>query len=146
MVREVWQVAGEDRIHLASDTVSSLGAVAGVVVGNHTRALPSLDGFFTSEDECGGIGPRKGTKMRIELRSALVGGAAAIALLAVPGAALASQGDDASIDSSYPATTAMSDMPPGMQIMMSSPGHERFMTSPGHEHVMTSPGHQAMMD
>jgi hypothetical protein len=84
--------------------------------------------------------------MRIELRSALVGGAAAIALLAVPGAALASQGNDASIDSSYPATAAMSDMPPGMQMMMSSPGHGKFMTSPGHEHVMTSPGHQAMMD
>lgn len=80
--------------------------------------------------------------MRIELRSALVGSAAAIALIAVPGTALASQGNDAGIDSSYPATAAMSDMPPGMHMMMS----ERFMTSPGHEHVMTSPGHQAMMD
>lgn len=86
------------------------------------------------------------TMMRIQLRSALVGSAAAIALLAVPGAALASQGNDASIESSYPATVAMSDMPPGMHMMMNSPGHERFMASHGHEHVMNSPGHQAMTD
>ena len=86
------------------------------------------------------------TKMRIQLRSALVGSAAAIALLAVPGAALASQGNDASIESSPSATVAMSDIPPGMQTMMNSPGHEYFMASPGHEHVMNSPGHQAMMN
>jgi hypothetical protein len=84
--------------------------------------------------------------MRIQLRSAVVGSAAAIALLAVPGAALASQGNDASIKPSPSATVAMSDMPPGMHIMMNSPGHENFMASPGHEHVMTSPGHLAMMD
>lgn len=84
--------------------------------------------------------------MRIQLRSALIGSAAAIALLAVPGAALASQGNDASIESSYPATVAMSDVPHGMRMMMNSPGHEKFMASPGHEHVMNSPGHQAMMD
>ena len=82
--------------------------------------------------------------MRIQLRSALVGSAAAIALLTVPGAALASQGNDASIESSESAAVAMSDMPPGMHMMMNSPGHEEFMTSPGHEHVMNSPGHQAM--
>ncbi|GEP34317.1 hypothetical protein NSZ01_20850 [Nocardioides szechwanensis] len=85
------------------------------------------------------------TNMRIQLRSALVGSAAAIALLAVPGAALASQANDASITSSPTATVAMSDMPPGMHMMMNSPGHENFMASPGHEHVMNSPGHQAMM-
>ena len=84
--------------------------------------------------------------MRIQLRSALVGSAAAIALLAVPGAALASQGNDASIESSYPATVAMSDMRSGMHMMMDSPGHESLMASPGREHVMNSPGHQAMMD
>lgn len=86
------------------------------------------------------------TKMRIRLRSALVGSAAAIALLAVPGAALASQGNDASIESSPSAPVAMSDMPPGMLTMMNSPGHENYMASPGHEHVMNSPGHQAMMN
>jgi len=84
--------------------------------------------------------------MRIQLRSALVGTAATIALLAVPGAALASQGNDASIESSPTATGAMSDTPPGMNTMMNSPGHENFMASPGHGHVMNSPGHQAMMD
>lgn len=84
--------------------------------------------------------------MRIHLRSALVGSAAAIALLALPGAALASQGSDASIESDPTATVAMSDMAPGMHMMMNSPGHERFMASPGHEHVMNSPGQQAMMD
>lgn len=84
--------------------------------------------------------------MRIQLRSALVGSAAAIALFAVPGAALASQGNDGSVESSPTATVAMSGMPPGMHVMMNSPGHERFMASPGHEHVMNSPGHQAMMD
>lgn len=84
--------------------------------------------------------------MRIQLRSALVGTAAAIALLAVPGAALASQDNDASIKSSPTANVAMSEMPPGMHMMMNSPGHENFMVSPGHEHVMNSPGHQAMMD
>lgn len=70
--------------------------------------------------------------MKIHLRSALVGSAAVIALLAAPGAALAAQGN--------------STMPPGMQVMMNAPGHEHFMASPGHEHVMNSPGHQAMMD
>ena len=84
--------------------------------------------------------------MRIQLRSALVGSATAIALLAVPGTALASQGNDASIESSPTATVAMGNMPLGMHMMMNSPGHERFMASPGHEHVMNSPGHQAMMD
>lgn len=84
--------------------------------------------------------------MRIQLRSALVGTAATIALLAAPGAALASQGNDASIESSPTATGAMSDTPRGMNTMMNSPGHENFMASPGHEHVMNSPGHQAMMD
>ena len=84
--------------------------------------------------------------MRIQLRSALVGSAAVIALLAVPGAAVASQGNGASIQPSPSATVAMSDMPPGMHMMMNSPGHENFMASSGHEHVMNSPGHQAMMD
>lgn len=70
--------------------------------------------------------------MKIHLRSAIVGSATAIALLAVPGAAFASQGNG--------------EMPPGMSVMMNAPGHEHFMSSPGHEHVMTSPGHQAMMD
>ncbi len=84
--------------------------------------------------------------MRFQLRVALVGSAAAIAVLAVPGTALASQGNDARIESSPPATVAMSDVPAGMHMMMNSPGHERFMASPGHEDVMNSPGHQAMMD
>lgn len=84
--------------------------------------------------------------MRIQLRSALVGSAVAIALLAVPGAALASQGNDASFESSPSATVAMTDLPPGMHMMMNSPGHEEFMASPGHERVMNSPGHQAMVD
>ncbi len=86
------------------------------------------------------------TNMRIQLRSALVASAAAIALLALPGAALAAQDNVASIESSPTATVAMSEMPPGMHMMMNSPGHEHFMVSPGHEHVMNSPGHQAMMD
>lgn len=84
--------------------------------------------------------------MRIRLRSALVGSATAIAVLAVPGAALASQGNDATIEPSSTATVAMNDMPPGMHTMMNSPGHEKFMASSGHEHVMSAPGHQAMMD
>ena len=84
--------------------------------------------------------------MKMQLRSALVGSATVIALLAVPGAALASQDNGASIESSATDTVAMSEMPPGMHVMMNSPGHERFMQSPGHEHVMNSPGHQAMMD
>lgn len=71
--------------------------------------------------------------MNTQLRSALVGAATAIALLAVPGAALASQGSS-------------TDTPPGMSVMMNAPGHEHLMSSPGHDHVMTSPGHQAMMD
>ncbi len=68
--------------------------------------------------------------MKIHLRSAIVGSATAVALLAVPGAALASQDT--------------STMPPGMSVMMNAPGHEHLMASPGHEHVMTSPGHQSM--
>jgi hypothetical protein len=84
--------------------------------------------------------------MRLRLRSALVGSAAAIAALAVPGAALASQGNDAIIEPSPTATVAMNDMPPGMHMMMNSPGHEWFVASSGHEHVMSSPGHQAMMN
>ena len=84
--------------------------------------------------------------MRIQLRAALVGSAAAIALLAVPGAALASQGTTANIESNPTATVAMADMPPGMHAMMNAPGHENFMASPGHEHVMSSPGHLAMTD
>ena len=88
----------------------------------------------------------KGTTMKVQLRSALVGSATAIALLAVPGAALASQGNGASIGSSTMDTVAMSEMLPGMHVMMDSPGHERFMASLGHEHVMNSPGHQAMMN
>ena len=70
--------------------------------------------------------------MNKQLRSALVGAATAIALLAVPGAALASQGDG--------------EMPPGMYVMMNAPGHANFMATPGHDHVMSSPGHQAMMN
>lgn len=70
--------------------------------------------------------------MNKRLRSALAGSATAIAMLAVPGAALASQGNG--------------EVPPGMSVMMNAPGHEHFMSSPGHEHVMNSPGHQAMMD
>ena len=77
--------------------------------------------------------------MNVQLRSALVGSATALALLAVPGAALASPGNDATD------TVAMSEMPPGMHVMMNAPGHGRFMASPGHEHVMNSPDHQAMM-
>jgi hypothetical protein len=69
--------------------------------------------------------------MKIHLRSAIVGSATAIALLAVPGAALASSGNG--------------EMPPGMSVMMNAPGHEHFMASPGHEHVMGTPGHMAMM-
>lgn len=84
--------------------------------------------------------------MRMQLRSALVGIITTVALLAVPGAALASQGNGASIESSATDTAAMSEMPPGMHVMMNSPGHEKFMASPGHEHVMNSPGHQSMMD
>lgn len=84
--------------------------------------------------------------MKVQLRSALVGSATALALLAAPGAALASQGNGANTGSSATDTVAISEMPPGMHVMMSSPGHERFMASPGHEHVMSSPGHQAMMD
>ncbi len=84
--------------------------------------------------------------MRTHLRAVLVGSATAIALLAVPGTALASQGPAANIDSSPTATVAMADMPPGMHVMMNAPGHENFMASPGHEHVVSSPGHQAMME
>lgn len=84
--------------------------------------------------------------MNKQLRSALVGSATAIALLAVPGVALASQGNSASIESTAADTMAVSEMPPGMQVMMNAPGHEHFMASPGHEHVMNSPGHQAMMN
>lgn len=84
--------------------------------------------------------------MKIRLRSALVGGAAAIAALAVPGAALASQGNDATTEPSSTATMGMNDMPPGMHTMMNSPGHEKFMASSGHEHMMSAPGHQAMVD
>lgn len=81
--------------------------------------------------------------MRTQLRSALVGSAAAIALLAVPGAASASQGTH--IEPGPTSAVAMGVMPPGMHVMMNAPGHENFMASPGHEHVMSSPGHQAMM-
>lgn len=84
--------------------------------------------------------------MNKQLRSALVGSATAIALLAVPGAALAWQGSSASIESNATGTMSMSEMPPGMHVMMNAPGHEHFMASPGHEHVMNSPGHQAMMN
>lgn len=83
--------------------------------------------------------------MNKQLRSALVGSATAIALLAVPGAALAAQGNDASPEPSATDTMSMSEMPPGMHVMMNSPGHEHFMDSPGHDHVMNSPGHLAMM-
>ncbi len=83
--------------------------------------------------------------MRIQLRSALVGSAAVIALLAAPGAALASQASDASTEPAPTATVAMTDLPPGMLKMMNAPGHPKFMASPGHEHAMNSPGHQAMM-
>ncbi|MCU1636862.1 MAG: hypothetical protein JWQ68_2101 [Cryobacterium sp.] len=84
--------------------------------------------------------------MKIQLRSALVGSAAALALLAGPAAALAAQGTDASTEPSPTDTTAMTEMPPGMHVMMHSPSHANFMASPGHEHVMNSPGHMAMMD
>ena len=84
--------------------------------------------------------------MKMQLRSALVGGATAIALLAGPAAALAAQGNDASIEPSTTNSGSMSEMPPGLHVMMNAPGHENFMASPGHEHVMNSPGHQAMMD
>jgi hypothetical protein len=84
--------------------------------------------------------------MNVQLRSALVGSATAIALLAGPAAALAAPGNDASIDPSTTDTVVMSEMPPGMHVMMNAPGHENFMASPGHEHVMNSPGHQARMD
>ena len=84
--------------------------------------------------------------MRNQLRSALVGTATAIAVLAVPGLALASQGNDATIEPSYTATMEMNDMPPGMNAMMNSPGHDNLMASSGHEHAMNSPGHRAMMD
>lgn len=84
--------------------------------------------------------------MSLQLRAALVSSAAAFALLAVPGTALASHGTPADTQSSPSATVTMADMPPGMHAMMNAPGHENFMASPGHEHVMSSPGHQAMMD
>jgi hypothetical protein len=84
--------------------------------------------------------------MRIQLRPALLGSAAAVALLAVPGAALGSQGTDVGTGPSNAVTEMMTDPPPGMQAMMDAPGHMNFMASPGHEHVMTSPGHRAMMD
>jgi len=84
--------------------------------------------------------------MRFQIRPALVGSAAAIAVLAVPGAALASQGNDATSEPSPTATVATIDMPPGMHTMMNSPGHENFVASSGHEHMMSAPGHQAMMD
>lgn len=113
--------------------------------GSDTKALPDHQQFFTSEEDSGGIGTRERTMMRLRLRSALVGSAAAIAVLAVPGAALAAQGNDAIIEPSPAATVAMNDVPPGMHMMMNSPGHERFVASSGHEHVMSSPGHQAMM-
>ena len=83
--------------------------------------------------------------MKMQLRSALVGSATALALLAVPGTALASHGNGASSESSATVTVAMSEVPHGMHVMMNSPGHVKFMASPGHEHVMNSPGHQAMM-
>ena len=84
--------------------------------------------------------------MKMQLRSALVVSATAAVLLAVPGAALASQGNGTSIEPSTTGTVAMCEMPPGMLVMMNAPGHETFMASPGHEHVMSSPGHMAMMD
>lgn len=84
--------------------------------------------------------------MRIQLRAALVGSAAAIALLATPGTALASHGTPANTQPSPTSTVTMADVPPGMHAMMNAPGHENFMASPGHEQVMSSPGHQAMMD
>jgi hypothetical protein len=84
--------------------------------------------------------------MKIQLRSALVGSATALALLAGPAAALAEQGDGASIEPTVTDTMSMTEMPHGMHVMMHSPGHEKFMASPGHEHVMSSPGHMAMMD
>ena len=83
--------------------------------------------------------------MMYQLRSALVGSAAAIAVLAAPAAALASQGNGADIAPEPTATLAMNDIPPGMAVMMNSPGHEQFMESPGHEHVMSAPGHQMIM-
>ena len=122
-----------------------VGAVAGCRRESHKGLTEPLQGLHVGGGVLGHWTQER-TKMRIQLRSALVGSAAAIALLAVPGAALASQGNDASIESSPSATVAMSDMPPGMQTMMNSPGHEYFMASPGHEHVMNSPGHQAMMN
>jgi len=66
-------------------------------------------------------------------------------VLALPGAALAFQGNDAIIELSPTATVGMNEMPPGMHMMMNSPGHEKFVGSSGHEHVMSAPGHQAMM-
>jgi hypothetical protein len=84
--------------------------------------------------------------MKIQLRSALVGSATALVLLAGPAAALASQDKGASIEPSPTDTMTMTEMPHGMHVMMNSPGHAKFMASPGHEHVMTSPGHMAMMD
>lgn len=83
--------------------------------------------------------------MKIQLRTALVGSATALALLAGPAGALAAQGNGASIEPS-PTDTPMTEMPHGMHVMMNLPGHEKFMASPGHEHAMTSPGHMAMMD
>lgn len=84
--------------------------------------------------------------MTFQLRSAVVGSAAAIAVLAVPGAALASQGDGPILDPSPTSTIMINDVPPGMDTMMNSPGHEKFMASPGRAHVMSAPGHHAMMD
>lgn len=84
--------------------------------------------------------------MKTQLRSALVGSITTVVLLAAPGAAFASQGNGASIESSPTDTVAMSEMPPGMDVMMNAPGHGHFMASPGHDHVMSSPGHMAMMD
>lgn len=84
--------------------------------------------------------------MRFRLHSALVGSAAAIAVLAVPGAALASQGNDATSEPSSTAIVAMNDLPSGMHTMMNSPGHENFAASAGHEHMMSAPGHLTMMD
>ncbi len=84
--------------------------------------------------------------MNMQLRSALVGSATAIAMLTVSGTALASQGNDVTIESTPTDTVTVDEMPPGMNMMMNSPGHKRFMASPGHEHVMNSLGHQTMMD
>lgn len=82
--------------------------------------------------------------MRTNLRTALVGLAAATALIAIPGAAMA-QGTESTGQPGCSSATTMDDMPPGMHRMMNSPGHEKFMASAGHDHVMTSPGHQNMM-